>query len=78
MMTAKAAQKAVRMSKWFFGLFLSLFFISAPSRGDSYEDSVNGNLVREPALHDYHEASRAPGFSPITDVVDLNGNPVSR
>ncbi len=41
------------------------------------QDSVNGNLVREPALSDYQKAERSPGFSKITDIIDENGKPVS-
>jgi hypothetical protein len=31
-------------------------------------------LIAEPTLADYSHATRTPGFSPITDVVDANGN----
>jgi hypothetical protein len=41
---------------------------------DSHTDTVNGNLIPEPTLADYDHATRTPGFSPITDIVDANGN----
>jgi hypothetical protein len=40
-------------------------------------DSVNGNLIRQPELRDYHQAERTPGFSPITDVINSEGRPAS-
>jgi hypothetical protein len=57
-------------------LFLIVFFsaFSAVSMADSVQDSANGNLIAEPTLPDYVAATRTPGFSPITDVVDVNGN----
>jgi hypothetical protein len=53
-----------------FGLFQSV------SIADSRVDAVDGNLIQEPVLNDYVKAERTPGFSPITDVVDQNGDAV--
>ena len=41
-------------------------------------DSADGNLVPEPALQDYSQATRTPGFSPVYAVVDRDGKSVSR
>jgi|GEM_PF-4353326 len=57
---------------------ISLVLIQGSSRADSGRDSTNGNLIPEPALRDHVRAERTPGFSPVTDVRDENGAPVSR
>ena len=57
---------------------LSTFALFEPlSMAAPILDSVNGNLVRDPALSDYQKAERSPGFSKITDIIDENGKPVS-
>jgi hypothetical protein len=62
-----------------FFLFLMVFsaVMSGRSMADSNTDSVNGNLIPEPALADYSAATRTPGFSAIVDVVDQDGNPAN-
>ena len=40
-------------------------------------DSVNGNLIRQPELRDYHQGDRRPGFSPLTDVIEAEERPAS-
>ena len=64
------------MSKFVLVFVLSFLAISSPSRAGANEDSVNGALIPEPTLNDYVQGSRTPGFSPIVDVVDQNGNSV--
>jgi hypothetical protein len=49
--------------------------LTLPTSAES--DSANGNLIRNPALSDYREASRSPGFSPVTDVIDADGAAVT-
>jgi len=66
-------QRVVRKSfKILFSLALGLI-ITLPAHSGS--DSVNGNLIRNPELADYVQGNRAPGFSPITDVMDAEGHP---
>ncbi|MBC7397537.1 MAG: hypothetical protein H7333_08845 [Bdellovibrionales bacterium] len=56
------------------------FSIASTMAGETKPDTsaANGNLIPEPALHDYSKAQRTPGFSPIYAVVDQNGNSVSK
>jgi hypothetical protein len=42
--------------------------------GDSSE-CYNGHLIAEPRLPDYVHAERSPGFSPITEIQDADGEP---
>jgi hypothetical protein len=59
-------------------LFTLVFSILIPvSRAGNLPDTVNGNLIREPELSDYRSATRTPGFSPVSAVVDAEGNPVN-
>jgi hypothetical protein len=69
-------EKVVRMRTIFLVLIASAGVMHGPSHAGSVGDSVNGNLIPEPALRDYVRAERTPGFSPVTDVRDQNGTPV--
>ncbi|NDG83535.1 MAG: hypothetical protein EBX52_00680 [Proteobacteria bacterium] len=62
----------------FLVLIASMGLVQGSSHAGSGADSTNGNLIPEPSLRDYVRAERTPGFSPVTDVRDENGAPVSR
>ncbi|MBU6155193.1 MAG: hypothetical protein KGP28_12890 [Bdellovibrionales bacterium] len=50
--------------------------LGATSMASNPDEAMNGHLIAEPKLQDYVKAKRSPGFSPITEIQDANGNPV--
>jgi hypothetical protein len=55
-------------------VILTLLFASAFAQ-DGYP--TNGNLIPEPNLADYAQATRSPGImGQATDIVDQNGNSI--
>jgi hypothetical protein len=55
-------------------LVLFTLFFGVFAHAQTLEDRSNGNMIPEPQLSDYSYASRTPGFSEATDIIDINGN----
>ena len=65
------------MREFLFSLLFLIGILAQPSFADTNDDSADGNLIPEPALADYINASRAPGIlSQAFDLTDENGDPV--
>ncbi len=66
------------MMKWILVLIASSGLTSGlSSRASPFGDPSDGNRITEPELRDYVRAERTPGFSPLTGVVDSNGDPAN-
>jgi hypothetical protein len=66
------------MMKWILVLIASSGLTQGlSSQAGSFGDPSDGNRIAEPELRDYVRAERTPGFSPITGIVDANGDPIS-
>jgi hypothetical protein len=68
-------RNAARMR--FLAFFLTLTGSITVLATGTDNESVNGNLIRQPELRDYHQGDRRPGFSPITDVIETEDHSAS-
>jgi hypothetical protein len=71
-------RKRFSMMKWILVLIASSGLTQGlSSNAGPLGDASDGNRIAEPELKDYVRAERTPGFSPVTGVVDANGDPVN-